>query len=450
MVLLKSKIQRVFTFKSKIVRTHTFKSALIRTFLFKSKLDHGITVSPPTAPSSLVALAVSSSQINLMWTDNSDNEDSFRVEQSPDGVGSWVEVVSLAPDTTSYNVTGLSGNTTYYFRIRAVNDGGSTYSNIANDTTLSDLPAAPTLLTATTFDDDRIDLAWTDNSDNETGFEIERSLTGVGGWSLIHTTAADVESYSDTGLDPETEYFYRVRAVNGAGESAYTNIDSATTDPDLTDGLIGHWTGDDSSLVDSIAANNFTALNGATFGEGKGGDLDSAFSLDGVNDGFSAPNHFSNTVGSISLWVKQNQSGVYVGFATQANSGVNNRYWGFGQEGITNKPFVQWNNGSGTIRLIGVTSINDDNWHHLVIMSNGSTTTMYVDNSPETLNEDLGLNDGFWLGDISSPAANNFAIGFLNRLSVTWYYGGLIDDVRVYNKVLSASERTALFNLTLK
>ncbi|MGB2781925.1 MAG: fibronectin type III domain-containing protein, partial [Phycisphaerae bacterium] len=89
-------------------------------------------------------------------------------------------------------------------------------------------PTAPSNLTATTVSYDKIDLAWTDNSDNEDGFKIERKTTGA--WAQIDTVGEGVTTYNDTGLDPETTYYYRVRAYNAAGDSVYTNKASATTD----------------------------------------------------------------------------------------------------------------------------------------------------------------------------------------------------------------------------
>lgn len=84
-------------------------------------------------------------------------------------------------------------------------------------------PVAPSDLTATAVSSSQIDLAWTDNSDDEDGFNIYRDDV------LIDTVAADATSYSDTGLDPATLYEYYVTAVNGAGESSPSNTDSATT-----------------------------------------------------------------------------------------------------------------------------------------------------------------------------------------------------------------------------
>ena len=91
------------------------------------------------------------------------------------------------------------------------------------------LPAAPSNLAASAVSRGRIDLAWQDNSTNETGFQVERSRGG-GGFTLIATTAAGTTSYSNTtGLGPNKTYSYRVRAINAAGTSAYSNTASATT-----------------------------------------------------------------------------------------------------------------------------------------------------------------------------------------------------------------------------
>ncbi|MFO7934795.1 MAG: fibronectin type III domain-containing protein, partial [Bacteroidales bacterium] len=77
-----------------------------------------------------------------------------------------------------------------------------------------------------------IDLSWVDNSSNESGFEIERSLTSSDeDFSNIHTVPAGTTTYTDMGLDSDIEYFYRIRAVNSTGASLYTSVESTTTLP---------------------------------------------------------------------------------------------------------------------------------------------------------------------------------------------------------------------------
>jgi hypothetical protein len=90
-------------------------------------------------------------------------------------------------------------------------------------------PNAPGGLSATAVSSSRIDLSWTDNSADETGFEIDRAASSSGPWTQVATVGAGVTSYSNTGLSASTTYFYRVRATNAAGDSANSNVASATT-----------------------------------------------------------------------------------------------------------------------------------------------------------------------------------------------------------------------------
>ncbi|HBX23031.1 MAG TPA: hypothetical protein DEF34_05285 [Desulfotomaculum sp.] len=88
-------------------------------------------------------------------------------------------------------------------------------------------PAAPAALTATASSSSAINLSWQDNSNNESGVKIFRK-TVSGAYTLIKTLGTDKTTYKDTGLDPETQYVYKVQAYNGFGASD-SNEDSATT-----------------------------------------------------------------------------------------------------------------------------------------------------------------------------------------------------------------------------
>jgi titin len=76
-----------------------------------------------------------------------------------------------------------------------------------------------------------IKLSWQDNSDNEKGFEIERSLGGEASFAAVAKVGANVVNHDDviTGDPGNTQYCYRVRAFNDAGTSGYTNTACATT-----------------------------------------------------------------------------------------------------------------------------------------------------------------------------------------------------------------------------
>ncbi len=92
----------------------------------------------------------------------------------------------------------------------------------------SNAPSAPSGLTATAMSCYQINLAWMDNSDNETDFAVERSPDNSV-WTHIATTSANVVTYSNLGLSESATYYYRVRAYNVAGYSDYSGSVNATT-----------------------------------------------------------------------------------------------------------------------------------------------------------------------------------------------------------------------------
>ena len=194
------------------------------------KFSFAAAPTPPVAPSGLTATTISSSRIDLSWTDNSSDETGFTVSRSTTPGGPYSDIATTAANATSYSNTGLSSSTTYYYVVRAVNAAGSSaLSAQASATTSGTPPAAPSGLSAATVSSSRIDLSWTDNSGNETGFVVARSTTSGGPYTDIVTTAASATSYSNTGLSASTTYYYVVRAINGAGSSANSAQASATT-----------------------------------------------------------------------------------------------------------------------------------------------------------------------------------------------------------------------------
>ena len=93
-------------------------------------------------------------------------------------------------------------------------------------------PLAPSSLTAKATSSKSIVLSWNDNSDNETGFKIYRkkgTCDSANSWAQIAKVGANVTTYTNTDIAPNTAYSYRVRAYNAGGNSAYSNCASAKT-----------------------------------------------------------------------------------------------------------------------------------------------------------------------------------------------------------------------------
>jgi sialate O-acetylesterase len=195
----------------------------------------------PVAPTALSAMAASSSQVALNWTDNANNESSYHVERAPGVSGPWTVVTSSLPaNSTSYVASGLSPSTAYWFRVRAANTLFSNYASLTSAATTPAAPppppppppvtvSAPSNLTATAVSSSQINLAWTDNATNETGFSIERSAGGA--FVQVATAAANAASYTDRAVSPATAYNYRVKAANAQASSAYSAVASAATPP---------------------------------------------------------------------------------------------------------------------------------------------------------------------------------------------------------------------------
>ncbi len=179
------------------------------------------------APSALSATAISVSQINLSWTDNSNNETGFKIERKEGASGTYTQVATVGANVTTYNDSGRSESTTYYYQVRAYNAGAdSEYSIEAYATTF---PAAPSVLEGTAVSATQINLSWTDNSTGEAGFKIERKEGASGAYTLIATVGANVTTYNDSGRSASTTYYYQVRAYNAGGDSTYSNEAMVTT-----------------------------------------------------------------------------------------------------------------------------------------------------------------------------------------------------------------------------
>jgi hypothetical protein len=184
------------------------------------------TVAPtptvPAAPGGLVTTVISSTQINLSWTDNSTNETIFRLRRKTGSTGTYADLGTVVQNVTSYQDTGLTPGTVYFYQVFASNAAGdSAGSNEASGTTTSDAgrrcPSIPTGLLVTATSITSASLSWNDASTNETGFRIQRKMGTSGTWAEVGTVAANVTLWQDSSLVSNAVYFYKIAAFNLIG-----------------------------------------------------------------------------------------------------------------------------------------------------------------------------------------------------------------------------------------
>lgn len=160
----------------------------------------------------------STTEIALAWNQVTDNT-GYKLERKTGAAGAWGTIATKGAGENAHTDSGLTPGTLYYYRVSTIGAGGTSLpSGEVNAVTK---PAAPVLNAPTGTTATQVTLGWT-NVEGETGYKIERKL-GAGEWGEITTRGVDVVSYTDTGLTPNTQYYYRVRATNGSGDSAYSN-----------------------------------------------------------------------------------------------------------------------------------------------------------------------------------------------------------------------------------
>jgi hypothetical protein len=181
-------------------------------------------------------------RIRLTWIDASSNENFFAVRRSDNG-GAFVQIGTVPRTSFQSLATGgmvtfnnfntlaapLVAGHTYSYYVTAVSNtaGSSAPSNTVSARYAA--PAAPSNLAGTAVRitgnlfQDRVTLTWTDNSNTEAGFQIQRSLNPVFINPTTFTVGANVTSFSQN-VSRTFNWYYRVRATNALGNSAWSNV----------------------------------------------------------------------------------------------------------------------------------------------------------------------------------------------------------------------------------
>lgn len=171
--------------------------------------------------------------MSYAWgTDLASSSDRYELEESTTSASSGFAKINnstFGVRPASYDVTLTRSSGTYYYRARVYDKFAfSGYTNVISvAVTAASIPNAPSNLTVEASDPKTIRLKWVDNSNNETGFEIQRqNASNTAQWDIVTTTNANTTSFNHTNLSA-TWLGYRVRAINSGGNSAWTNISYA-------------------------------------------------------------------------------------------------------------------------------------------------------------------------------------------------------------------------------
>ena len=195
----------------------------------------------PGSPAGLSARADGETEIDLSWSepgsDGGSRVTGYRIEVSDNG-SNWSGLeVDTGSSRTSYTHRGLSGGSTRYYRVSAINSAGvGQPSNTANATTdaSATVPGSPAGLSARADGETEIDLSWSepgsDGGSRVTGYRIEVSDNGSNWSGLEVDTGSSRTSYTHRGLSGGNTRYYRVSAINSAGVGPHSNTANATTE----------------------------------------------------------------------------------------------------------------------------------------------------------------------------------------------------------------------------
>ncbi len=188
---------------------------------------------PPETPT-LDGSVYGAARIDLSWSASSGAE-SYTLQRRPSGVGTWSDVVTVPG--TSWKDARLTASTAYDYRVSASNSNGTSPVSATVTRTTSaagTLSSPPIEFNAVPFSATVINLTWNIQFNN-TYFVIQRSLDGSTGWQTIAVPSAP--PYSDTGLTPDTDYYYRLYGGRVGGEVLHIDPNDGALGPQHTHAL---------------------------------------------------------------------------------------------------------------------------------------------------------------------------------------------------------------------
>jgi endonuclease/exonuclease/phosphatase family metal-dependent hydrolase len=147
-----------------------------------------------------------------------------------DSINPPLTQVSAGLTDTTCSYGGLKLGTTYYWMIRARNNSDTIFAaNAPRSFTTIDGPLAPSGMTVTALADDSLQVSWVDIASDETGYRVYKSLSPTGPFSQLGgDLPQNTQSFTDTGLSINQQYYYRVAPFNALGEGHFGSANGST------------------------------------------------------------------------------------------------------------------------------------------------------------------------------------------------------------------------------
>jgi hypothetical protein len=389
---------------------------------------------PPTIPANLSATAVSVSQINLSWNASTDNVGvtGYRIFRNG--------IVINTSVTTSYADLNLNPSTTHTYNVTAFDAAGneSAQSLPAQATTHTPDTTAPlvTNVNASNITSFAATITWDTDELSDTQVQYG-TTTNYGLITPLNSSLVINHSVNLSGLTALTLYHYRVLSRDAAGNLATSSDFTFTTlATPVIPNLITHWKLDEgtgTSASDSVGSNHGTLTNGPIWGSGQFG---SAVTFDGVNDYINLP--IMNVTGTgltLTAWVKfssfPNSDQRIISKAN--NNNANSHYWMLGHtnDGGQQRLRFRLRTGSNTTTL-NATSGNmlSNVWYHATATYDGTTMRLYLNGVQVASTSKTG----------SIATSSSIPVNIGRNPDNSNHLRGTLDDVRIYNRGLSASE----------
>ena len=176
----------------------------------------------PTTPGTPSFGSVTASTLTASWTSGA-NSTYYSLARATSSAGTYTQIATTT--SLSYGDSGLTGNTSYWYKVNGVNAAGSsTYS--ATSTQLM-LPATPGTPSYSNISTSSVTVSWTAPTGGATYYSLARATSSAGTYTQITTTTS--LSYGDSGLVGGASYWYEVRGVNATGNGSYSATSTVTT-----------------------------------------------------------------------------------------------------------------------------------------------------------------------------------------------------------------------------